>query len=726
VVDVRFVNLAESFELESVIESFPKIVIQESCFRSPSVRYVFETDKYDSLRIDCVLELRKLSITINPSDTCVANSVLPIRGIDGNWCSASIPVLIFDESHPLHPPLVVNVNICILNSESSLIPSMPSLPVSKTNRKKDYMERQGSDSISSTAVQSSTNQLRIRGLTPSTAFTDQYEISLGQQTQKFESIEWMLTLENTSATLPLAFYISSVPSDCSWLSVGQTNGNISHRNSASLMLYFSKIKVGIYFAYVTVLCISNPGEIHILRINMEVVQDSSVFNMKPLYRVVTALSLDEYLALHSIFEAPSSASIDQTTIDEHLDKLLIDFCEVYPGSSYCNRSFVIYNTSDILLEFSLSSTFDSSVLQLPQAVSVKPKEQVLVAIKFTPNKESSVLNEFNDGIISGEIFISCRLVKDHHDRVKLLAVLKSANLTITTIASEPVSMYSIACEKSINIAIVGDLTGILLNESPLEMQYQNAKGFQYFYYEVSKGMEFILTRSSEYESCGSLVIYNRDHPTEKYRIFDQAHSTNDYTVSPTTINSDCSLEGAVEVFIQKFLVFSATLPTIEFDIPPQGCNTLQKVDLVLDGLICEQYCQIDESYTHIGYVKQISVGSKMSTAAKTISDLHFELFSITDKLISRSLNAVKLAQLMFTTLYSHPVFSYGSNRSLPKLLVPFAKQILYYLSFFPRLEDEALVDLAVMSKDLTKLLQSNSDAIKESFNGSRLRIPSFY
>ena len=98
---------------------------------------------------------------------------------------------------------------------------------------------------------------------------------------------------------------------------------------------------------------------------------------------------------------------------------------------------------------------------------------------------------------------------------------------------------------------------------------------------------------------------------------------------------------------------------------------------------------------------------------------YFELYCLTDELICQSLgidtaHSSRLAVLLYTVLFKYSQFDADENigngggeayknNGVPLVLVPFLKQILYYLSYFPYSEQSSfssLLSLSAFVKDV--------------------------
>ena len=105
--------------------------------------------------------------------------------------------------------------------------------------------------------------IRLRGVTPASsgrhAKDVQYSIDLGQQKQRKEAIEWLVTFENCSDhdEIPFSVSVDGVDGngqavEAAWVLVGQSRGVLQPGGSSSVMLYFLRAVVGTFKAFVIV------------------------------------------------------------------------------------------------------------------------------------------------------------------------------------------------------------------------------------------------------------------------------------------------------------------------------------------------------------------------------------------------------------------------------------------------------------------------------------------
>jgi len=112
--------------------------------------------------------------------------------------------------------------------------------------------------------------IRLRGATPIEG-SNRYSVNLGQQTQKDEAVEWMLTLENCSSSVEIPFRLKCRAVSSPWLQLGQSGGVIPAGDSVSVMLYIVRAVNGSYDGWVDVENMADPAKSHAINVTMDVV-----------------------------------------------------------------------------------------------------------------------------------------------------------------------------------------------------------------------------------------------------------------------------------------------------------------------------------------------------------------------------------------------------------------------------------------------------------------------
>ncbi|CAN0551932.1 unnamed protein product, partial [Ectocarpus sp. 12 AP-2014] len=118
-------------------------------------------------------------------------------------------------------------------------------------------------------------------------------------------------------------------------------------------LYFNRSRVGMFSTYMVVDNLTNPADIKVVRVEMEVVEGSPKDMVSQLFEVLVS-------------PAP----------------LVLDYGDVYEGKLYQRRSFVIMNHAAMPLEFQLSSSLPASELNFSlSAATLKQFKSVHVEAK---------------------------------------------------------------------------------------------------------------------------------------------------------------------------------------------------------------------------------------------------------------------------------------------------------------------------------------------------------
>lgn len=328
-------------------DSFQIISIPDSGVISPKSSIQIQLKIIPSQPADAMLLLSTLGIQI--SDPRSTMTTLPSYG-PLSYLMGKAVVTVHSEimnqefshgnalSNRIHPPLSFEVNMI----STCMIPIISTAPVSSVNRSKQHLgdnyitdrintstnvsnippnkpihrgnaseltsSKVWSDSQNdpnslisrSTAIPEQINPttknsmansfptIRVRGVTPSIhpIFRRIYYVSLGQQTQKQQFVEWLLTLENRSSISQIEFHIicmntstssERIPrlQDKKIFHVGQPRGLILANDSSAVMLYCYRKHLGNHCAYIIIENSSSPGDIHLLFLSMEVIPSAS-------------------------------------------------------------------------------------------------------------------------------------------------------------------------------------------------------------------------------------------------------------------------------------------------------------------------------------------------------------------------------------------------------------------------------------------------------------------
>jgi hypothetical protein len=377
----------------------------------------------------------------------------------------------FDLTCPLHPPLIrpVFVKLVAEPQDDHFVDSIYS-PVPLTETPLSLATKE-TDSKIPPLSNLSIPKLFLRGVSPCLPYLDQYEINLGQQFQNTDSTDWTLSFENLSTETKLRYRISTLsPDDSQWISLAQSGGVINPSGTASLILYFSLRQVGVFATYLIIENLTNPSDTCVIRTSVQVVQDwrrRNIFSekddensqQKDLFLIESSQILRDpglfretilsWNSLETTMNRRRAYIRSPPTIDfSNRTTQVIDFGQVFIGQRYTRRSFVIVNQTDITLDFQLSSNISPRELSFsltpvsPRTccvVSVQPKERRFIYVIFRPltrdvtatlSREEQRENSLEDNLfgtsqkfsrMEGSIFVSCNLVKNHHETIKVYA-----------------------------------------------------------------------------------------------------------------------------------------------------------------------------------------------------------------------------------------------------------------------------------------------------------------
>ena len=410
---------------------------------------------------------QQISVTVKlaPGFSNIAQIALSDVELDGCEVISGMRLSIWSSGFMAHPPRTVRVSLRL----DEALPPLPTEPMREAapyvgasssriyEAKSDRKSASDGEAVPKAIVRTQP-RIRVRGATPCPPHQGQFEICLGQQVQRKESLEWMITIENSSDSDAMQYRIYSMSSmDESWLVLGQRRGDVPAGGSSSVALYFGRTNVGIFFTYIVIENLTTSGDMLVLRVSLEVVQDLSLNRRRgqsdasskpytPLFVVKTALSPRELLSRATTISTSDGSSVSHSS---DKDALILDFGEVYFNRLYRRRSFVISNTSDISLEFQLTSTFSSAEVRFTLSplslkacsqLTVDPREKRQVFVVLCPLLPSiGDVSPLNSGerdranadlerytreeddwwALEGEIFLTCRLIKDHQERVKI-------------------------------------------------------------------------------------------------------------------------------------------------------------------------------------------------------------------------------------------------------------------------------------------------------------------
>jgi len=279
-------------------------------------------------------------------------------------------------------------------------------------------------------------EIMLRGCTPLGEDNTRFELSIGQRVRDGGYVQWELAVENASPH-PLDWcLVMCDPGSKEWLTLSRVAGTLnSQHDTATVMLTVSTAHVGSYTTYLQLLNLMSPGDIKIVKVTMEVVTFNQVGGDRedPFFSIV----------LHG--SAGDQGSTPTITIPHaQLDHL------------YCDRSFVIRNTSSAPLQFFLNSDLkadrSNSILFFSlscnsvrkfKSIVVEPNSRQRIYIFYRPHpKEADSMTSLHktgpnrpdeDSYIVErlKIFVHCRLIKDHRKVLVLEATMMKPQMAVS-------------------------------------------------------------------------------------------------------------------------------------------------------------------------------------------------------------------------------------------------------------------------------------------------------
>eukprot|EP01135_Chromosphaera_perkinsii_P011921 Nk52_evm38s2531 gene=Nk52_evmTU38s2531 len=251
-----------------------------------------------------------------------------------------------------------------------------------------------------------------------------FEIDLNQVDESSGDIEWEISVENIS-TKNVEYRIYSIGErDHEWISISRTEGFLEGRkkkndlpSSQSIHLTFSTSTVRSSLTYVVVESLTNPDDVKIIRIKMEVVVSEKVKND------------------FKYFELVAGGSSRLNTYD---------LGNVYDGVLYDSFSFLVKNCSDQQLEFVLSSNITEKDLselafavghqssKICRSLTVAGHSKARVFVLLLPRFTSDNVLAKSISRKRIEIYVTCRLVKNYQQFLILTASCLKRELSFST------------------------------------------------------------------------------------------------------------------------------------------------------------------------------------------------------------------------------------------------------------------------------------------------------
>eukprot|EP01083_Nonionella_stella_P153944 495315_1 len=300
--------------------------------------------------------------------------------------------------------------------------------------------------------------LKIRGCIPVLGSINRYGINLGQVDYRSEDgfVEWDFTVENTTDSV-VEYRIQALD-DClarrqseddessdRFLSLSRENGILEGLQDAhSVTLRLSTMRVGHYSTYLIMRNIQNPSDVHTMRVEMEVVGQ-----------------FDENVHFQVHVDGKQSIKRIRSSGDAYYDvpkeTPILDIGEVYFSHVYTDLSFLLVNSSNVTLDFNITSTLDPTLpsqlyfslsnasLQLCNTITVEGGGKVRIYLHFYPLMGEPGTLESTDGLeVNSEdssppvenlkcmININCRLIKDFRQSIQFKAVCRKPQMLLST------------------------------------------------------------------------------------------------------------------------------------------------------------------------------------------------------------------------------------------------------------------------------------------------------
>ncbi|CAM6083476.1 unnamed protein product [Calypogeia fissa] len=264
--------------------------------------------------------------------------------------------------------------------------------------------------------------LGLRGCTPVGGSLLCYEFNLGQQNiSSGGRLHWDLTLVGDQHR-PIHFRLGTISEGyASWLSISSSGGVVEAGEHKTVQLSFSTKAMGVYSTYLVVENLENPADFKTVHLSLEVVAPR---NARP--------------------EAPSLTYFHVEVHGGRAEGTVIDMGEVYYNFWYRNRSFVVVNEAPVAMEFLLSSSMDkndvtelnfslaNTSLKRFSSVTLGAKSSVRIWIHFCPgpSKDKPITEETD--VMSANLYINCRLVKDYRQCIPFRAKCRYPQIWIST------------------------------------------------------------------------------------------------------------------------------------------------------------------------------------------------------------------------------------------------------------------------------------------------------
>ncbi|CAI5728749.1 unnamed protein product [Peronospora destructor] len=495
------------------------------------------------------------------------------------------------------------------------------------------------------------------------------------------------------------------------IDVGQhtirNGGEVESHSYQSVVLHFLRGVVGVYMTFLVLQNLANPSDLKVIHVRLEVIADlnslrgmsSELDPMTNLFRVL--------VSNHGNLKRPRRSSIEMSpeSTPSGAQRLTIDFNKVYYYKLYQNHSIVIENSSGLSLDFILSTNarpqevgFSVTPMSFNEVTTVTlgAHARMQVFLHFRPQPKQMTLlgasdvadSETDDPWVREiEVYVSCRLVKDFRETVVLRAICSQPQLMVKVVNGETNKTPS---QSETYFSAQPTFLGLVFSDAGI---YPFNSGF----------MEAPSTWDHSVKE--HVTLYNIRQFAEHYQVtlcFTYSNVASFYV--PPNITESCPIS-ALEDIVAKFLqnyectwkwlisyheksltsqIFPKHSPS---QLPPSPAPKLVEI---LDELesASEECSSSTQSRDNLYQLVQ------------SYRALYFDFYYITDELVWHGVrgNAVRhslaLADLAYGVVFNHEVFQSfvadaqsGSDPAdvipLPRLLLPWIRQLRHFLSFFP-------------------------------------------
>ena len=270
-------------------------------------------------------------------------------------------------------------------------------------------------------------ELVMRGCTPVAGSTSRFVLDLGQRSLGTKDIDWVVSLSamfhDLSRSDSLSFKLYTVDkADGQWLRLSQNGGKLtsSQQRKLNVTVNFSALTLGTFSTFLIVENTSNPSDVLVTRILMQVVS-SAPYLPDPSALPVLSQRLTQN-ALFSLLVAGRSsvfihdAASGSTNAEVNgfaAQGVSLNLGTLVPGCWSGSYSFVVANNTGIPLPFLLShSDMQGGELKFSLELhSLTDVRRVLVA-PFSQTRVY-IFVRVSQPLVMTSVHVSCELIRDH-------------------------------------------------------------------------------------------------------------------------------------------------------------------------------------------------------------------------------------------------------------------------------------------------------------------------